>query len=98
MQPQTADAGKVQQLLDEPDLFFGLNITLQVMAVTDVSARYQGPVATLSQRSGDEHRIHSARAHHPDGANVGGVLHAGHPGQVGPGVGAPVTQERGDFG
>jgi hypothetical protein len=91
MQAQAADAGEVEQLLSDPYLFFGLNITLQVMAVTDVSARHESTIAAFSKRPGDEDRIHPARAHHADGADVGGILHAGHPGQVGPGVGAPVT-------
>jgi hypothetical protein len=98
MEPKTADAGKLQQLLGNPDLFFRLNITFQVMAVADVSAGHQRTVTTFPQRSGNEHGIHPAGAHHPDGTNVGGVLHAGYPGQVGPGVGAPVAQKGGDFG
>jgi hypothetical protein len=91
MEPLASDAGQLEQLLGQSDLFFRLNITFQVMAVADVSAGYQRAVTALPQRSRDEDRIHPTRAHHPDGANIGGVLHAGHPRQVGPGVGAPVA-------
>jgi hypothetical protein len=38
MKPFFAYGGKVKEVLGETDLLFSLNITVQVMAITDVSA------------------------------------------------------------
>jgi hypothetical protein len=47
MQALAADAGKIKQLLCEPNLFFRLNITFQVMAVPEVSAGHENAVNSL---------------------------------------------------
>ena len=41
------DPGQIEQSLGHSDLLFGLNITLQVMAVTDMSAAYQNAVTAF---------------------------------------------------
>jgi hypothetical protein len=47
MESLAPDAGKLQQMLGQSDLFFRLNITFQVMAVADVSAGHQRAVAAF---------------------------------------------------
>jgi hypothetical protein len=63
------------------------------MTVADVTAADEDAVRPLLE--GPEHvmRRHRAGAHHPDDPDIGGILQATHPRQVGPGIGAPVTEK-----
>jgi hypothetical protein len=94
MQPLGADAGDFEQMLGQLDLFFGLDITFQVMAVAEMSPGHQDPVGAGFQRRDDKGRIHPARAHDPDRAQVGRILHPGYPGEVRAGIGTPVAKKR----
>lgn len=44
MKPVSSNGGKVQKLLGQVNLFFCLNITIQVMAVTEMSPGNQNAV------------------------------------------------------
>ena len=63
------------------------------MAVTDVSAGNQDAVRPFQERLEQEAVIYPAGAHEPDQTDIGRILHAGHPGQVSPGIRAPVAHE-----
>ena len=47
MESFRADAGQVEQFLGEYNLFFSLNITFQVMAITEMSPGHQNAVTAL---------------------------------------------------
>jgi hypothetical protein len=68
------------------------------MAVTEVSPKDENPVETALQSLNYMQRIHPSGTHGPHDPNGWRVLKPGHPGQVGPGVCAPVAQEGQDFG
>jgi hypothetical protein len=67
------------------------------MAFTQVSAKYENRVKPSGQSLNDIERVHLPAAHSQHGADIGGILAAGDPGQIGGGIGAPVTQKRQDF-
>jgi hypothetical protein len=71
MQAVPADAGQLKQLLGQLDFLFSLNITFQVMTVTEMSAGYQRAVTSIFQRLNNKDRIDPARAHDPDGPHKG---------------------------
>jgi hypothetical protein len=62
--------------LRHPDLLFSLNITFQVMAITDMSPTHQDAVPSHLKGRDDECRIYPAGAHNPNGSQVGRVLKA----------------------
>ena len=95
LQPQTAliDSQQPEQFSGFFDDLLAFYITLQVMTVADVSAGHQDAVGALDKSLEQKSVIHPAGAHEPDQAHMGRVLHPGHPGQVGPGIGAPVADE-----
>jgi len=97
MQPVRADTGHVEQFFGENDLFLGLYITLQVMAITEMSPGHQHTVTTLFECFDDESRVNPAGTHDPYGSQVGRILQPGYARQVGPGIGTPVTQKRCDL-
>jgi len=63
------------------------------MAVADVSAGDQDAVRPFQESLEQEAVIHPAGAHDPDQTDIGWILHAGHPGQVRPGISAPVANK-----
>jgi hypothetical protein len=63
------------------------------MTVADVSAGHQDAVGPLLERLEQEAVIYPAGTHEPDQTDIGRILHAGHPGQVSPGIRAPVAHE-----
>ena len=63
------------------------------MTVADVSAGYQDAVSPFQESLEQKAVIDPAGAHESDQTNIGRILHAGHPRQVGPGVGTPVADE-----
>jgi hypothetical protein len=69
------------------------NITFQVMTIADVSAGYQDAVCAFQKSPEQKAVIHSAGAHYPDQTYIARILYAGHPGQIGSGIRAPVTHE-----
>jgi hypothetical protein len=74
VQPVTADPCQIEEFPGQTDLLFGLNITFQVMAITDMSPGYQHAVTPLLERFQDKQGIHAAGAHHPDGPDIGWIL------------------------
>jgi hypothetical protein len=97
MKPLFTDAGNVKQLLRQTDFLFGLNITFQVMAITEVSPGHQNTVAPVLERFQDEHRIDPARTHHAYGTDARGILQSGNARQISAGIGTPVTQKSNNF-
>ena len=63
------------------------------MAVADVSARNQDAVRSFQKRFEQEAVIYPTGAHEPNQTDIGRILHAGHTGQVGPRIGAPIADE-----
>jgi hypothetical protein len=51
-----------------------MNITLQVMALTEMSPGYQYAVASLLERFDNENRVNPARTHDAYGSYVGWIL------------------------
>ena len=69
------------------------DITFQVMTIADVSAGHQHTVRPSQKRLQQETVIHPAGAHQADQTDVGRILHAGNPCQVGPGISTPVADK-----
>ena len=81
---------------DVPGIFhhlLALNITLQVMAVADMSPGDQDAIRTLVKSVEQKARMDTSRAHQPNQADVGWILQARNPCQVGTGIRAPVAQK-----
>jgi hypothetical protein len=68
------------------------------MAVADVSAAYQNPVGPLLKGLEDKVRRDPARTHYPNHPDIGWILHPTDTGEIGAGIGTPVTTESNDFG
>ena len=68
-------------------------ITVQVMAVSNMSAANQNPVGIALKRPQDMMGRDGCRAHDADGPYIGWILHPAHSGQVGSAIGAPVTHK-----
>jgi hypothetical protein len=97
LQTQTApiDPQQAEQL---PGFFNDLlasDITVQVMTIANVSAGNQDTVGPFQKRLEQKALIDPASAHKPDQTDIGRILHAGHSGQIRPGVSAPVA-DKGD--
>jgi hypothetical protein len=74
MNPLFADAGNIKQFLGQTDFLLGLNITFQVMAITEMSPGHQHTVTPVLERLQHEHRIDPARTHHAHGSDARGIL------------------------
>jgi len=94
-QPQAALINS-QQPEHFPGFFNDLaasDITFQVMTISDVSTGHQHTVRPSQKRLKQEAVIHPAGAHQADQTDIGRILHTGDPGQVGPGISAPVADK-----
>jgi hypothetical protein len=54
MKPLFADAGNIKQFLSQSNLFFSLNITFQVMAITEMSPGHQDAFTPLFEGLDDK--------------------------------------------
>ena len=63
------------------------------MTVADVSAGNQYAVRPFQESFEQKAMIHPAGAHETDQADTGRILHAGYPGQIRPGISAPIAHE-----
>jgi hypothetical protein len=72
-------------------------ITVQVMAVSDVSPPNQHTVRTVLKCSQHMMRGYGGRTHHPYRSYIRGVLEPAHTGQIGCAVGAPVAHKGYNF-
>jgi hypothetical protein len=97
MESVFSNPDKIQQFGGQPDLFFRMNITLQVMTVADVSTGHQHTVGTLLKSTDDKHRVHPPGTHDANGSQVGWVLQSRDAGQIRTGVRTPVTQKSDNF-
>ena len=68
------------------------------MTVADVSAGYQDAVSPFQESLEQKAVIDPAGAHESDQTNIGRILDAGHPRQIGPGISAPIADESQYFG
>ena len=68
------------------------------MTVADVSTGDQDAVGAFQESLEQKAVIDPAGTHESDQTNIGRILHAGHPRQVGSGVGAPVADESQNIG
>jgi hypothetical protein len=95
LQPQTllVDSQQPEQLAGFFNDLLASYITFQVMTVADVSAGNQDTVRSLQKSFEQKAVIDPARTHESYQADVGRILHAGHPGEVGSGISAPVAHE-----
>jgi hypothetical protein len=83
----------LDQILEQSELASCEVITFQVMAVAGVSPGNPDAVGAMSEGGEDEFGAHTGRAGHPDDPDIGRVLEAADPCQVGRAVAAPVAQE-----
>ena len=67
------------------------------MTLSGMTAKYHYSVKTISQSSDYQFRGHPTGAHHPYHPHVRWHLQTGDAGQVGTGIGTPVTTEGEDF-
>jgi hypothetical protein len=67
------------------------------MAVSNVSPGYEHTVCTHLEGLEDEVGIDSARTHHPDNPQIGGVLKTADTCQVSRGIGTPIASKRNNF-
>jgi hypothetical protein len=86
------------QFLKEGDSLDGHVITVQVMAIPDVSPSHQDPVCPALKSLQHMVRRNSGRAHDPDGPEVGGVLKPAHSCQIRRTVSTPVAEKGEDSG
>ena len=95
LQPQALliDSQQSEQLAGFFNDLPAFYITFQVMTVADVSAGNQDAVRSFLESLEQKAVIDSARTHQPYQADIGRILHTGHPGQVSPGISAPVAYE-----
>jgi hypothetical protein len=70
---------------------FGLHITVQVMAVADVSPGNQYAVRTHLKCLQDEIRVDTARTHYPDNTHIGWILKTADSCKVGSRICTPAT-------
>ena len=63
------------------------------MTVADVSTGNQDAVGALQKSLEQKAMIHSSAAHESDQTDIGRILHAGHSGQISPGISTPVANE-----
>jgi len=91
MKSLCSDTGKLKYFSGCKNLLFRLYITLQVMAVTEMSPGHQHAVASLFKRFDDKHRVNPAGAHDPYGSYAGRILQPRNTGQIGAGIGTPVA-------
>jgi hypothetical protein len=92
------DSDEVQKLLQKSHPFLGHRITLQVMAVANVSPSYEYAVDPLLKSFDHVVGGDSRRTHDPNYPDVGRVLNSAYARKVRSGIGTPVTekgQERG---
>jgi hypothetical protein len=85
-----------KQRLNKCYPFDGHVITIQVMAVTDVSPAYQNTIGTTLQGAQNMMCGNRCRAHDPYRTDVGGIRHPADTGQVRSTVRTPVAQ-KGDY-
>jgi len=85
-----------QELPHECHSLYRHVITIQVMAVTDVSPAHKDAVSAFLESLQDLVRPNGSRTEGPNGPQVGRILQAAHPGKVCTRVRAPVTQESDD--
>jgi hypothetical protein len=91
--PFLADTHVFQHLSDQRIHTHSIVITYLVMTFAMLSAAGKDAVRTLNKTAQDKGRINPARAHYPDGAQVGRILKPGNPGCIGCGIAAPVTEK-----
>ena len=91
------DAGKGEKLFHHRDSFGCHVITVQVMAIADVSAAHKNAVSTFLESLENVVRRYGGRAHHPNVTDVGRVLQPTDSRQVSPGISAPVAEKRQNF-
>ncbi|VTR66560.1 hypothetical protein DESC_480270 [Desulfosarcina cetonica] len=92
------DAEAGQNLLEQFHPSPRLEVAVDVVAVAGMAAADQNAVSPFQKSLDHVLRVHHARAHHPDQADVLGVGQPGSAGQIGGGVGAPVTHKGNDGG
>jgi hypothetical protein len=63
------------------------------MAITEMSPGHQYAVTSLFKRFQNKQRVDPARTHDAHGSYVGWILQPGYTGQIGSGIGTPVTQK-----
>jgi hypothetical protein len=80
------------------DLFFGLEIAGEVMAIPGMASENHGSIKTRKKRIRNEHRVDPPRAHHPDDPRIGRILKSGNTGKICTRVGTPVTEKGQDLG
>jgi hypothetical protein len=81
-------------LLHHSDALGGHVITVQVMAVADVSAAHKDPIRALLEGLEDVMRRDGGGAHDANVPDVGRILESAYAGEVRPGIGAPIAEER----
>ena len=84
--------------LKKGDPLDGHVITIQVMAIADVSPSHQDPVRSALKRSQEVMRRYGGGTHDPYGPEVGGVLKPAHPCQIRCTVSTPVAEKGQDSG
>jgi len=84
--------------LKKGDPLDGHVITIQVMAIPDVSPSHQDPVCSALKSPQHVVRRDRSRAHDPDGPEVHRVLKAAHPCQIRRTIRAPVAEKGEDSG
>jgi hypothetical protein len=77
--------------------FGGVDITFQVMAIPQVSAEDGDAVEPESQTLNHKDRVHPPGTHGEQRPDIGRILAAGYPGQVGSGVGTPSAKKSQNF-
>ena len=97
LEPSAVDPKQIEQFAGHFNYPGSLFITVQVMAVADVSAAHQDAVSPFLERLQDEVGGDPPRTHHPDDPDIGRVLDTAYPGKIRACVCAPVAAKRDYF-
>ncbi|VBB43355.1 hypothetical protein TRIP_B250416 [uncultured Desulfatiglans sp.] len=95
--PVLSETRRLEEGLDRLHLARRVDITRLVMAFPDVSAGDEDAVEAAPEPLDDVDGVHPAGAHHADGPEGRRVLDPRDPGEVRPGIGAPVAEKRENF-
>jgi hypothetical protein len=97
MQSLFSDTGNLKYFLGCTDLLFRLYITLQVMAITQMSPGHEHAVTAFFERLNDKRRFNPSGAHDPYDSYIVRILQPGNTGQIGAGVCTPIAQKSSYF-
>ena len=97
-EPLRFHARELEQAVHQRIATAGIVVALLVVAVAGVAAQHHHPVRAILKGLEHKERVDAPRTGHANDAHVLRVAGPAGPGQVGPGIAAPVAQKADDLG